>query len=586
MSQRPRLWLAFAGVCALVPACLAQVPSADLWWLLAQGRWIWQNCALPTQEIFSFSASGQTWHNDQWLSSLIFYGLEQHGGLLALHLAKATLLCATFAILLDTGRARITSENSVAEAFLPLIGLGCMWASQKEYFFDVRAYLFTYLLASLWWRWLLLRRPISAPALVLTAWLWANLHAGILIGLGLLLLAKLAGHPHLRTRVLIAAGLITLVNPSGWELHLHVVRLLGSPWGHWLNEWTPLWDNYSNFWTYLLFLSVSLVVLGYSLTRAPEDRWEALCLVAVGALSLTGWRHIVLFCWLSIPPWCNFLSRRLPLQSPGWLRPALLGVLLARAAWSLPGQSPERLSTVNTMFPRWAADFLEANQLGPRLYNPYGCGGYLIWRLYPQYLVAIDGRAAQVYPIEAYLDYLRAANNRDKLLYYVGAYGVDTVLLSCTMAEAGRSLLEGEENWTLIYQDDFFCIFQRRSTVKGDYRYPENPRNRIDQAQAHPDQAMKLVERALQLDPDYAQAYFVRGALSFQQRNFAQGLSDTNRALQLCPTLPNAHLNLAAYYKDHQPDRARDEIAKELKNYPDNPQALELRRLLDRSLRP
>src|SRR5258708_17427209 len=44
-------------------------------------------------------------------------------------------------------------------------------------------------------------------------------------------------------------------------------------------------------------------------------------------------------------------------------------------------------------FPAGAATFLQQHHVSGRLFNIYGAGGYLIWRLWPQEKVMIDGRA-------------------------------------------------------------------------------------------------------------------------------------------------------------------------------------------------
>ncbi|CAN0508467.1 unnamed protein product, partial [Phaeothamnion confervicola] len=103
-------------------------------------------------------------------------------------------------------------------------------------------------------------------------------------------------------------GAVTLLNPSGWELHLHVVRLLGSPWGKFLNEWTPLWVNPSAYGAFPAFLLVALVAAAWLWRTQKIPLWEALCILAVGLLTLTGWRHVPLFAWTVIPLTAQLLA--------------------------------------------------------------------------------------------------------------------------------------------------------------------------------------------------------------------------------------------------------------------------------------
>ena len=43
-------------------------------------------------------------------------------------------------------------------------------------------------------------------------------------------------------------------------------------------------------------------------------------------------------------------------------------------------------------YPVDAAAFLKKNRISGNMFNPYAWGGYLIWALYPDHKVFIDGR--------------------------------------------------------------------------------------------------------------------------------------------------------------------------------------------------
>ena len=56
-------------------------------------------------------------------------------------------------------------------------------------------------------------------------------------------------------------------------------------------------------------------------------------------------------------------------------------------------------------FPAGAVDFLRREGRRGTLWNDYGWGGYLIWHLYPELRVSIDGRMA-VYGPERFREHL------------------------------------------------------------------------------------------------------------------------------------------------------------------------------------
>ena len=119
-----------------------------------------------------------------------------------------------------------------------------------------------------------------------------------------------------------------------------------------------------------------------------------------------------------------------------------------------------------------AAKFLEEHRIASRLFNSYPNGGFLIWRLWPQEKVFIDGRAMGD---EVFKDFYRIAYNV-----------VDDPLVAaranCSIAMASRPspLLEGFEyssgepymsvaamsdpqqrDWTLVFQDETGAVFMR-----------------------------------------------------------------------------------------------------------------------------
>jgi len=49
------------------------------------------------------------------------------------------------------------------------------------------------------------------------------------------------------------------------------------------------------------------------------------------------------------------------------------------------------------------AEFLRAGAFGPRIYNTFNAGGYLLWKLYPRYRVMVDARS---FPYAGWFDEL------------------------------------------------------------------------------------------------------------------------------------------------------------------------------------
>lgn len=518
--------------------CYQRLPSADLWWLLADGRLITATGAIPGHDPFSWTAPGAVWHNDQWLAALLFYTLYQSAGLSGLHALKSVLLLLTVGVAVHTGW-RLGARPA---GLLLAVAFGLVFA-EARFFFDVRAYLFTYLLLLVLWRWLQLE---ERPGWLRTAGLfvaWGNLHGGVSSGLLLLGLHAAFSARERRMyllKLLVLAAVCSCFNPTGPALLLHPLKLLGSPWGRYLNEWQPLWRRPDLFTMHLLHLGVWVVMWW----RGGMDRADR-CLAAFGLFSLTGWRHIPLFALLSIPRW----AAKLPLSRGEWP----LGVLML--AWA--GLTPLRLgdpaqSLERTYFPLWASRFLAANRLPSRMFQPYGLGGYVLWKNGPAYQVCIDGRAVQVYPWAAYEEYLRAALGEPAdFEAFCQQHDVRLAMLFADGRREASSRLVGP-GWNQIYRDDLVAIY-----LRGELDQPlvpvETPYALWQRALREPPQSATLLARALQLDPEYGPARF-----GVAEIELARGRPEPMlEVLRDFPRLVEGHRALAEFYRERDPARAR-----------------------------
>lgn len=85
------LFFAFAGVGLCMPA------HNDTWWHLRAGREMVKTGGILATEVFSHTAYGtRIYHNHEWLSQLVFYGLHEIGG--AVLLGAVGTACALTAV--------------------------------------------------------------------------------------------------------------------------------------------------------------------------------------------------------------------------------------------------------------------------------------------------------------------------------------------------------------------------------------------------------------------------------------------------------------------------------------------------------
>ncbi len=112
-------------------------------------------------------------------------------------------------------------------------------------------------------------------------------------------------------------------------------------------------------------------------------------------------------------------------------------------------------------------------------------------------------------------------------------------------------------------------------TAKNAKFYTDQGTNLIKKEQY--DQAIVNLDRAIQMDPNYALAYNYRGMAYFRSKNFEKALADFNKAIQLNPNLAVAYNNRAyAYFQKKDYSKAEEDVrkAQDLK-YTVDPELLE-----------
>jgi hypothetical protein len=471
MTTRLTAWLSFIGV-AVWLLC-RPLPSPDVWWQLAGGRWLCQHHSLPREDPFSFTAGQAAWLNHEWLAEVGMYGLMAAGGLGLLHAVRLLLVIATFMCMAWAARQAAVEEPdhwSLAAASLVAL-LNSAYAS----FFDVRPYLLTYLFLAMTmgaglalWR---SRSPWCAWLLPLVFLFWANVHSGVVIGgVVLLVLSALGGEQRRRLLVVSAVCLAaSLCNPYGidvWTFPLDFYQ--GTLWGRFLNEWARP-DLLGAQLPFLLYW-IATLALAFALRRRLVLPYLVV-LGAVAVLSMTAWRHQPLFGLVSVPVWTlgvrlvRALLGEVVLDQRLGLVAAMGGLLLA--GFTLGSTNLADLSMENSLFPSQAVPWLAAARLPSRLYNAYGWGGYLTWYLYPQYQVFIDGRANTLYPEVVYRDFLLVRQGDPHWHEILAHWDVHVMILNKVEGAPApghdlRLEVQNDAAWRKVYEDAIAIIYVER----------------------------------------------------------------------------------------------------------------------------
>ncbi|MGO9261257.1 MAG: hypothetical protein ACLQU1_33855 [Bryobacteraceae bacterium] len=459
-----------------------EVGDTDTWWHLKTGQFLLQRHTLPVPDPFAYTTyTGKPMYpqeeaarcfnlTHEWLTQILFYLAYAAGGYAGLVLFRASLLAAFCGVVGWIAWRRTAG-------FYRSVGAAVAAASAAHIFATDRPYLVTFLLLAVTIAILESRRFWLLPPLFL---LWANLHGGFFSGwlaLGAYCAASLyqrwRGSPVPGERTLwLSSGLSILlsgVNPNGFAVLPIILYYRQSPMQSSLWEW-----QYPNPWPPSPF-SVLLVAAGILLIwkRRQVRPVDWLLYLGFGALSLMAVRNTILVALVgpmmlaTYWPWGNGVAKRSLPAAAQWLA---AGALLAGSLLLVASGQAFQFRAADWKFPSGAADFLLQHHISAPMFNTYELGGYLIWRLWPQEKVFIDGRALNE---TVYQDWQRIAFNA-KADGGKGAgellrqYGIEVILMDGFEYTSGSPYLlpaalsdPHQTEWKLVYRDRQAVVFMR-----------------------------------------------------------------------------------------------------------------------------
>lgn len=472
------------------------ISDIDTWWHLATGKQIVQQRALLDADPFSLhgdEVSGQRGIilNGYWIGSVTFYLshlLLGDYGLIALRIA---LFLACFLVMHGLS-LRMNASMLPSALMLVMAVIVC------SDFTGMRPQIFSFLFATLCvftlelihgdleknrpgWSHLGWSHLIPLPLIMI---LWANFHRGFMIGTVIIalyaaaeLITSIAKRrrpdmaSYLYLAILLLSALSTLINPNTYKPYVELVLLEGSVLQSKTSEYISPLTLLTKYKMYLpaywLYLAACLYIVTRVNVRIALRHF--LLITFMCAISLSAFRYIPFLVLTTGPIIAHYLS----LESSGarYLRSSLATItaLAALTVFSI-NLAPERLgrsleSAVDSRaFPMAAAEFIIKNKPAGNLFNHFNWGGYLIWRLHPDYKVFIDGRALNEGMFHAYTRILWDASSAEALL---GRYDVNTVIIPEKNPLTGEryvlpGVLGASPSWTLVYMDDVALVYTRR----------------------------------------------------------------------------------------------------------------------------
>ena len=457
------------------------IADPDFWWHLRTGQIIVQTHSIPHTDSFSYTKVGEPWITHEWLSEILIYALFRLGsyGLLIFIFS----LIITGAFLLTYLRSPVETRPYMA-GFVLLFGAistAPTWGVRPQMLSLLFASFFL-LLLDRFWQDGKLKFLIPLPLIML---IWVNLHAGYFLGLvlvgiyiaGGLIEILVAGIfkreqvdrlPTFRAILSLSITLgvcilATLANPNGIFIIIYPFQTLtSSSMQHFIQEWfSP--DFHQMMWQPLAWLILTLIGVGM-ISKKSISPTNILMTIVFGYAALISMRNIPFFALAAIPVLSEQISSLINIRKSAYapsrlfrlIVPILLGSILLITSLRFIQVVNGQQKTEANNFPQAAVDWMQKNVPAGNLFNSYNWGGYLIWRLYPQYRVYIDGRA-DVYGDAFIFDYLSIYNAEPGWEDKLNNRGVHTILVESDAPLA--NVLRQSPAWHVSFLDKQSIIF-------------------------------------------------------------------------------------------------------------------------------
>jgi hypothetical protein len=468
MKKSHLLLICLLFICLSV-AYSAKVGDSDAWWMLAGGRLVLDG-PFPTTNTLSHTSTDYPWVFTQWLFAAGLALAERGAGLYGVEAVQVIVVAAICILLILTVRRAAPRLPWYMTAGLLLLAFE---ASRHRFIprGDLATLLGLVLINYLW-----VERPKHLPLYFLVlSLLWTNMHVGVVFGLIWLSVLTIED----RLRPADGAGRI-----GAWSLAAFFVGHLGNP--GFVYHYRYLLENveilqqfpmgiselqppvFSGFPCFYLSLGLAALLLPRALRQRRIG--QALLLLLFGVLALKSRRFISYFVLATFPMTCLNLSEVIQAFKPLRGNAARVAMAVVFAAAALAGAAhrfvfaPELIrvgwGADYVPYPKGSCDFIEARGLSGKMFNEFGQGGFIAWRLYPRYKVFIDGRGS-AYPRSFFGEAMTYRPEETKKV--LDRYGVDFAIVQRRPFEGDIDLGRTFDSlgWPLVYIEGSAMVFVR-----------------------------------------------------------------------------------------------------------------------------
>jgi hypothetical protein len=341
----------------------------------------------------------------------------------------------------------------------------------------------------------------------------------------------------------------TLINPNTYKVIPFLAELEGGLYKSFIVEtMSPLVLFRSGFYEiqFIIFFALILVTLLLFLVKIKNlDLTDVVVVAGLAVLSLSISRFIPFFSPVAVlmiarygkeftqnlPKLFETIRRNIEIPLNSFLIIVLILMLINGDLF--------KKGIRGNKYPEGAAKFLKENRIPGNMFNPYVWGGYLLWSLYPDYKIFVDGRGLipEVFFQEVRVLEASSAPVKDlpEWKAILNAYNVNFIVTFSVGNFTGRLVplipaLLNDPGWHLVFMDNISLVFVRDSSENQEiirrYSFPKEWLwNEV------------AVEAALKAHdaPNRGNYYETMGDAFFAKRSYEEAREAYSKALDLKP---------------------------------------------------
>ena len=446
----------------------------DYWYHVRTGRLIVES-GIPGRDPYSWTAIGKPWVPHEWLAEMAMYAAQSVLGFAGVVMLLMPLVLLALLIPFAAARRRGVGTR-------PLVALQLLAVLAFASFEPIRPQAFSWLFFSVFVAVLLDHqegRPAMVWALPPIMLIWVNVHLGFYFGFLVLMCwflgsawDRLRGRQSplvLATLVSVASLAAAFVNPSGPEILAYPLRFaIQSPAGTAVvTEFQHPSLTQPAQWP--IFIIVALLLAALASPQRPRA-WLSILTLVVIALGFRSVRHMQFATLLLLPvcgpalaarwDWASS-ARDSAVRVPALVAGALVGVAFLIAGFLTLQNTGGGVSLYEPNakgYPAGGAEYVRQNYPDARMFNDFNSSHFLIYTLYPDQRVFIDGRF-DFYGNELMSDYLKVHAAEPGWQEVLNDYGVEVVLVTRDLPVA-RALAR-ETAWQLVFDGSNDVVYAR-----------------------------------------------------------------------------------------------------------------------------